>query len=89
MFKVFYADEYGEVHFIKEEFESILNEVYNAGYHDGLKSKQNIWTSPITWSNNKPYCGSDSINIRSTGFDSTDKATLTSNTNKEKTNGRK
>ena len=31
MFKVFYADEYGEVHFIKEEFESILNEVYNAG----------------------------------------------------------
>ena len=27
MFKVFYADEYGEVHFIKEEFESILNEM--------------------------------------------------------------
>lgn len=78
MFKVFYADEYGEVHFSKEEFESILNEVYNAGYHDGSKLKQNIWTSPFTYSNAKPYCDSDSISIRSTGFDSINKVTLTS-----------
>lgn len=62
MFKVFYADEYGEVHFIKEEFESILNEVYNAGYHDGLKSRQNIWTSPISC-NNKPYCTDNESNL--------------------------
>ena len=63
MFKVFYADEYGEVHFIKEEFESILNEVYNTGYHDGLKSRQNIWTSPNTWENYKPYCADNESNL--------------------------
>ena len=65
MFKVFYADEYGEVHFIKEEFESILNEVYNAGYNDGLKSRQNTWTSPNSWENYKPYCADNGSNLES------------------------
>ena len=63
------AKEYGEVHFIKEEFESILNEVYNAGYHDGLKSRQNIWTSPNTWGNYKPYCADNGSNLGSIKYD--------------------
>jgi len=49
MFKVFYADEYGEVHFSQEEFEAILNEVYEGGYNDGRRTLDIPikWNSPI------------------------------------------
>ena len=46
MFKVFYADEYGEVVMDKDIFTQLLEEVYQEGYKDGQNNPQRYWVTP-------------------------------------------
>lgn len=44
----------------KDRLKEILNEVYQAGYEDGIKNKTTITTTPWNWRDNI-YCGNEQI----------------------------
>ena len=48
----------GEVSISKSRLEEILEEVYQAGYKDGINNKSYITTRPWTTTPNITYCGS-------------------------------